>query len=227
MVSQATGRKFDNTHVFFDTDKAIDFAKKTREQIIIFDEPAFGGLKAEWRKKTQINLIKLLYTARVKRHFVIFNLVKFSKFNDDIIEKAIALIRIYRRNESARERRFLYIPKKRIPSLIDYWKRKHIRAYNKFTVYHGTLFRYVLPEIIDKNLYNQEKEKSIESIGIEEEKKDISRMKLRAQQRDFVKFCEENGITQKKFAPYLHVAPNTLSDWKKYPENRPISLENE
>jgi len=171
LVAQATGRTFDNSRIFFDTAKAVDFAKTTKEQIIIFDEPAFGGLKAEWRKKTQIDLIKLLYTARIKRHFVIFNLVKFSKFNDDIIEKAVALIRIYKRNETMKERRFLYIPHKRIPAMLDYWHRKHIRNYIKFAISHGTVFKYVLPEIINKDEYNKIKEESISMIG-EDEKKD-------------------------------------------------------
>lgn len=227
IVSQETGRTFDNSRIFFDTDKAIEFAKKTREQIIIFDEPAFGGLKSEWRKKTQINLIKLLYTARIKRHFVIFNLVKFSKFNDDIIEKAVALIRIYKRSEMLKQRAYIYIPKKRIPSLLDFWHRRHIRAYNKFSIAKGTIFKYVLPDIIDKEEYNKEKEKSIEMIGSEIEVKDISRDKLRSQQRDFVRFCEEKGITHKEMAPYLHVAANTLTGWKKYPQNTPISLGND
>jgi len=225
LVAQATGRTFDNSRVFFDTNEAVNFAKKTREQIIIFDEPAFGGLKSEWRKKTQINLIKLLYTARVKRHFVIFNLVKFCKFSDDIIEKAVALLRIYRQDESQKRRSFLYIPHKNIPSLMDFWHRKHIRAYYRFKTFRGNVFRYVLPEIIDKQLYNEQKDKAIEMIGDDDEKIDLKTKKLHKLQSGIVKFIKEKKITQEEIAPYLGVARNTLSEWGKLGEKDPISLE--
>ena len=43
----------------------------------------------------------------------------------------------------------------------------------------NALFRYVLPEIIDKEIYNKEKEESIAMIGEEQEKGDnISQQKL-------------------------------------------------
>jgi hypothetical protein len=215
LVSQATGRVFDNSRIFFDTSKAVDFAKSTREQIIIFDEPAFGGLKAEWRKKSQIDLIKLLYTARMKRHFLIFNIVKFSKFSDEIIEKAIALIRIYKRDETLKERRFLYIPKKNIQSLLSFYHKRHIRAYNKFKTLRGTLHRYILPEIIDKELYNQMKEDSIENIGNDVTKyKDTTknqRIKWGVQ-----RFLAHHKIPYKFLEPFIDCETKTVSQWGKY-----------
>jgi len=165
LVSKKTGRSFNEKNIFFDTSQAVDFAKKTREQIIIFDEPVFSGLKAEWRKKTQIDLIKLLFTARYKRHFVIFNLIKFNKFSDDIIEKAIALIRIYKRDESKRTRRFLYIPHKRIGSLLNDFRRLHKRNYMRYKTISGNLHRYVMPEIINMEIYNKMKDDAVMTIG--------------------------------------------------------------
>lgn len=223
-VSKATGRTFDNSRIFFDVDKAVDFAKRTKEQIIIFDEPAFGGLKSEWRKKTQINLVKLLYTARMKRHFIVFNLVKFSKFNDDIIEKAVALIKIYKRDESRRERRFLYIPHKNIPSLLDYWHRKHIRAYKKFAILRGTVFRYVLPEIIDKELYNREKDNAILSIGVDDDKESNQTKKVKKLQSGIYKLMKEKKLSREELSKYLGFHVDTISEWKNIDEKELESL---
>lgn len=170
-VAKQTGRSFTVDNVFFDSDEAVNFAKTTKEQIIVFDEPVFGGLKAEWRTKTQINLIKLLYTSRVKRHFVVFNLIKFSKFSDEIIERAVALIRVFKKSATLKERKFLYIPAKKLPAMLEYYHKKHKRNYFKFAILRGSVFKYVLPEIIDKALYDEKKDKAIESIGIDKNKK--------------------------------------------------------
>lgn len=226
LVSQQTGRVFDNSRIFFDTAAAVKFAKETREQIIIFDEPAFGGLKAEWRKKTQIDLIKLLYTARIKRHFVIFNLVKFSKFNDDIIEKAIALIRIYKLSESKKKRGFLYIPKRKLAHLLDYWHKKHFRAYNSYSVYRGSVFRYVLPEIINREEYNKVKEASISTIG--EEDKHSKKEKL-LQSKIAVGFKKlKEKYPDLKLADYCNmmgISSGTPSKWNENSKKEGITLE--
>ena len=168
-IAKATGRPFNVKHIFFDMRKAIDFAKSTKEQIIIFDEPAFDGLKAEWRKKVQIDLVKLLFTARKKRHFIVFNLVKFNKLNTDIIEKAVGMIRVYQRDNSKQERRFLYYKQSSLKALLDAYTRTHTKKYASFVSFHGTLFRYVQPEIIDNEEYDKMKDEAIMSIGVEGE----------------------------------------------------------
>jgi DNA-binding transcriptional regulator YiaG len=226
IVAQATNREFDVNNVFFDTEKAINYAKSTSHKIIIFDEPVFHALKVQWRNKTQINLIKLIFTSRKKRHFVIFNLVKFSKFSDDIIEKAIALIRVYKKSETKKERRFLYIPHKNLPLLLNTYRKRHKRSYFKYAIIGGTLFRYVLPEIIDKEKYEAMKDEAIMSIGDEDGRENNSK-KLMKMQFGIHKFIKEKGIKREEIARYLGCTPNTLSHWAKIQEKHGIFIINE
>lgn len=167
IVAKITGRPFTHENLFFKTDNAIDFSTKTEKQIVIFDEPAFGGLKRDWRNKTQLHLIQLLFTARKKRHFVIFNLIKFNRFNRDIVEKAIGMIRVYKRNEQDKQRRYFYFNKERISSLMDYAERRKYRAYSKFRIAQGSLPPFVLDKLINNDEYEKSKDEAIASIGVE------------------------------------------------------------
>ena len=225
-MAKRTGREFNISHIYFDADKLLDFAKRTREQIIIWDEPVYAGLKREWWSKTQINLIKLLYTSRIKRHFLIFNIVKFSEFSPKIIERSIGMIRVYQRDLSKSERRFLYFRQVGITKLLDLWNRKKIRMYNKCFSFRGTLPPYVLDKIIDKEAYDKMKEDSILTIG-EDGKELKGSHKLLKLQYGIAQFQQEEKVDRYKLANYLGIDHKTLSKWLKITEKHPIPLGNE
>lgn len=221
IVAKITGRPFSHENLFFKTDEAIKFSTKTEKQIVIFDEPAFGGLKRDWQNKTQFHLIQLLFTARKKRHFVIFNLIKFNRFNRDIVEKAIGMIRIYKRNEQDKERRYLYFNKEKLIGLIDYAERKKYRAYNKFKIAFGSLPPFILHKIIDVEKYELSKDEAIASIGNVIDKKEEKHKEkeglLQIKILNGYKRMKEEGIeiTLENYCKYMDISKGTTTNWRE------------
>lgn len=177
-VSQQTGRMFDNSCVRFQAEQMIEEAKKTKDKIFIWDEPALQGLKKQWWNKVQINLTQLLMMARKNRHLFIFNLTDYTEFNKYIIRRAVFMIRIYTRGEKNKTRRFMYFPRKKLRLMWEVFQTKRKRQYTKFHSLHGSMAEgYLLPEIIDEAIYEKDKDDAIRSIG-EEQNKDRWEKKL-------------------------------------------------
>jgi len=176
--SFTTGRPFNLSHVFFDIEKLIKFASETKEQVIVWDEAALGGLTDQWQNKIQMRLIQLLMVARKKRHFFIFNIPKVFKLRDYVIlDRAIALVHVYARNEIELGR-FVYFTKKKKELLYYDWKGSRRRNYKKFVDFRGT-FPNVLAELIDEDEYDKMKDEAILSIGDEANKQSVNEPYIR------------------------------------------------
>jgi len=177
IVHTLTGRPFSEKNVFFDVAKAIRFAQNTEGQIIIFDEPASDVLSMEWWKETQKNLIKLLMMARKKRHFFIFNITKFWKFNEYIIvDRALGMVHLYVRNNEISPR-FVFIRKKKLQSLYNDFRSKKMRNYYKYYSFRGTFpdilepqYKNNILDMFNVDVYEKEKDKAIMDIGLKANK---------------------------------------------------------
>ena len=186
-ISYQTGKPFSEKNVFLDIKKAIDFAKTTEGQIIIFDEPAKGVLKMQWRTILQQNLIELLMLSRKKRHFIIFNFVKFYKFNEYIVvDRCLGMAHLYERRDR-KGYAFAYIPRARLEDLYNDAIKKHQRNYFKYSIFTGEFPDVLNPNkkynILDKfdfETYDKEKDRVIASIGEKEpdEKPDERTIKI-------------------------------------------------
>lgn len=171
-IAHKTGKSFSDKNMFFELKDAIDFAKTTEKQIIIFDEPAKGVLRAQWRNQLQQNLIELLMLSRKKRHFIIFNFVKFYKFNEYIVvDRCLGMAHLYERKDK-KAYAFAYIPRGRLEDLYNDAIKKHQRNYFKYSIFTGEFPDVLNPEktynILDSfniESYEREKDKAISSIG--------------------------------------------------------------
>jgi len=154
-------------NIFFNLDDLIDFAIKTDEQIIIWDEGALGGLASEWWNKNQKKFLKLLMVARKKKHFWVICIPKFFKLNEYfVIDRSIALIHVYSR-DNIQKGRFCYFNKSKKEKLYYDWKRKRMRSYKKWKGEWGT-FSEALPIVLDEAEYDAMKTKAILDLGNEE-----------------------------------------------------------
>lgn len=171
-ISYKTGIPFSEKNMFVDLKKAIDFAKDTEHQIIIFDEPAKGLLKMQWRNQIQQQILELLMIARKKRHFLIFNFVKFYKFNEYIVvDRCLGMAHLYERRDR-KGYAFAYIPRDRLEDLYNDAIKKHQRNYFKYSVFTGEFpdvlnpdKEYNILDSFDIQAYEKEKDRVISTIG--------------------------------------------------------------
>lgn len=215
-VAAKTGRAFprDCSRIFFDANAMTEFAKSHDDQIILWDEAALGGLTTESYNKVQVRLLQLLMVARKKRHFYIFNIPKFFRLKEQIIERAVALIHVYARNEVDLGY-FTYYRKSAKAALYDEWKSSKKKVYYKYISYKGG-FSDVFDLIVDEKIYDQMKDKAIMSIGTSDlKKKDYEYIRFRYRIASF------EGVEKKELCEALQITPQLLASWKKLPEKYP------
>ena len=210
-VKYNTNREFTNKHVFFRATDLLTHAQKTEKQILIYDEPALDMLSNEWWKEEQINLIKLLMTARKKRHFLILNITKFYKFNEYVVvDRSIGLIHVYSRREIVAGR-FVYIKKRAIEWLYNSYRSSKRRDYKKFTSFRGS-FPDFPKGIIDLNEYEKRKDQAIQTIGTKKDSKKDQELKNLKIKIGKVK-CPIQ--TKDQLAEMLELSSRTLIRWAK------------
>ncbi len=189
-VSEQTGREFSEKNVFFDVNELMRYAQSTEGKIIIWDEPAFQALSTDWASEAVKNITRLLMTARKKRHFFIFNLTKFYKFNEYIVvDRPMGFIHVYSRN-NIKSGRFVYIRKK---FLEDLWRDYKVSKKRNYKLYASKKVRGTFPDILnpkypnnvlsefDNDAYENKKDEAIAGIG---KKKDSKQSEKWMKQRD-------------------------------------------
>ena len=214
-VKHHTGRSFTTNNIFYSAEKLVKFAQETTGQIIVYDEPALDMLGGEWWKQEQQNLVKLLMMARKNRHFFIFNITKFYKFNEYIVvDRSIGLIHVYSRNE-IEPGHFVYIKKKAIEFLFNSYKSSKKRDYKKYSCLRGTFPDYV-PGIIDLEQYEKEKTEAILSIGSN---------KVNKWKQELEKFKRKLAVSKlpinnkEELAEALGVSKRTVYTWAEKDKN--------
>lgn len=216
-------------HMFFKLESMMNFAKSTENKIIIWDEPAIDSLSADWFNDLNKNLLRLLMTCRKKRHFLIFNFVKFYKFSEYInVDRALALIHMYSKNEVT-PGRYIYIKKKKLENLFNDYKRKKERNYKKYMNHGGDM--PLVEDMIGKmginiegipncdlKMYEEQKDKAILSIG---ETNKINKYKIRWREltRKIARL-KAPILTMEMVYNQLGIPRKTFQSWKegKYDE---------
>lgn len=210
LVKDKTGRDFTTKNIFYSAEKLVNFAKNTTGQIIVYDEPALDMLGGEWWKKEQMDLVKLLMMARKNRHFLIFNITKFYKFNEYIVvDRSIGLIHVYSRNE-IEPGHFVYIKKKAVEFLFNSYKSSKRRDYRKYSSLRGTFPDFV-KGIIDMEQYERDKDKAILSVGgikSNKWKQDLEKFKasvgsLKCPIRTKTELAEQMGISERSLYTWV------------------------
>lgn len=232
-ISEKTGRVFNETNIFFDLRKMIEFIQNTDNQIAIWDEPALEALTGDTSKRIIKDLTRLLMMCRKKRHFVIINMTYFNKFTDYIVwQRPLGMVHVYSRDETS-PGRFVYLKKKGLEQLWQEWKHKHRRSYNK---YYDRRIRGSFPDVLNidyahnvlsgfnYDAYNQAKDEAIQSIGKEKEKENI---KLLTLQWKVGKYWQNLKLNRGLFAKQIKINERTLYRWLKIPPELQKLLENE
>ena len=227
-LAEKTGRVFNHTRVFADLEKMIEFIKNTKEEIVIWDEPALQGLSGDTHSKILKNLIRLLMMARKKRHFIIINMAYFNKFNDFIVwQRPLGMVHVYSRNE-LEAGRFSYIKKKNLENLWQDWRRYKRRNYKKWaTRYIRGSFPDVLnPEYkhnvlsdFNLNTYEKAKDEAIDKIGKTDKK--IIGIEIRYWKYKIATFPLKTTAISK----HLNCTDRVIQQWRNFPKKYPEIIE--
>jgi DNA-binding transcriptional regulator YiaG len=221
-VKAKTGK---DIHLFFNLEPMMEFGKRTKEKIIIWDEPSLDSLSTDQIKRLNKDMQRFFMTVRKKRHFFIINYTKFWKFPEYmVVDRSIGMVKM---NEY-KMGRFLYIRKVRLEFLWNQYKRKKKRDYKKASSFGG-----VIPNIFEKHFkeiginvnnikdadydtYEIEKDKAIESIGKEKKsKKEILwEKKLKHLRKKVSEIPKRFKIRQVDLASFLKVNSGRLREWK-------------
>lgn len=224
-VAHKLKRPFTMKNVFFDVKKLIDFAKNTKDQVILWDEAALQGLASDWATRTQRDLVKLLMVARKKRHFFMFCIPKFFKLNEYLVlDRSIGLVHVYAKHEKELGR-FVYFNKKAKERLYHAWRKSRQRNYRKSYTMHG---RFVIAEgkVIPEDEYDKEKDKAIASVGEKAEVFNRTQARLYRLQYNLYKMTQDKAMTQEQLAKYLKITRGSISEWGEYAKKYPQILIN-
>jgi len=212
-------------NMFFRLEPLLEFAKKTEGQIIIWDEPALDSLSTDWFRSTNKDLMRLLMTCRKKRHFFIFNFVKFYKFSEYVVvDRALGMIHMYSR-KGVMPGRFQYIRKKKLEKLFTDYKKKKIRSYKECKSFNGAF--PIVENMLDKmsitiegtpncdlKMYEELKDKAIESIGQDRTKKENPYYKKFQELKKQIGQIKCPILTKEQLAERLDVSGRTLLNWR-------------
>ncbi len=217
-IAHTTNRQLTlKDNLYFDLDKLIDYATKTKDQIIWWDEGALGGLAVEWWRKNQIKFVKLLMVARKKRHFFIICIPKFYKLNEYLaVDRSVGLIHVYSPDEVTIGR-FVYFTKKRKEKLYETWRKTKSRMYKKYYDFHG-MFTKSLSKVVDEVKYDLMKDEAILSIGGSEETKED---RIDTVRKEVVATVLRNSVplkvnfTQQKLALLFEVSERTIQRYTR------------
>lgn len=232
-----TGR---DIHLFFKLKDMASFVKNTEKKIIIWDEPSLDALNTDWYNGANKDLIRLLMNCRKKQHFLIFNFTKFDKFSPYIVvERAIALVHMYSRNE-IEAGRFVYIRRRNLEELYNKYRASKKRFYKQLSSIRGSFPDVMKPELFNKmkiyvnnipnatmEIYNQEKDKGILSIG-ESKEADTKDNKYEKELKELKYKCSQVKPPIKsrdEYASKLKISVRTLQTWAHAYKNHEDSVE--
>jgi len=228
-ISEKSNRPFSEKNVFFNVDKMMDFAKNNEEKIIIWDEPSLEAMSGDSRKAIVRDLVRLLMTARKKRHFFIINMTYFNRFNEYVVsERANGMIHLYTRKKTG-QARFVYIKEKFLTALWYDWK---IKKRKNFFKYCDKRTRDTFPAVLDEeypynvlsefdnDYYEQRKDEAIAGIGEKEGMSKLHAKTLRLQHALY-KVYKESGLSRDKFCELAGISQQTVYEWKAIPTKYP------
>lgn len=212
-------------HLFFKMDKFLEFAKSTKEKIIIWDEPALDSLSTDQVKTRNKDLTRLFMAIRKRRHIFIINYTKFWKFPEYlIVDRSIGMVHMHSRKIG----RFFYIRQKKLEDLWNDKRKKNKRNYRKRMSFGGQM-----PLVLEKHFselgifingkvatiddYENEKDNSIFKIG--EEHKESKTLKKQKEKLDLLRYKiamipKKIKVNQATLASLLGVNPGRLREWK-------------
>ena len=192
---------------FFDPQELLKFAISTEEQIIVWDEAAFGGLSTSWQSKMQQKLCTMLMVTGKYRHTYIFIIPSFFRLNRYMaLDRSSGLIHIYSPDMLSRGSFTCYNRSQKTWIYNSYRKSE---TYGKVNSFRGQFTLKNTQNIIDEVEYEKKKDEAIHKFLNKVEVKDNQKL-LQLQYNIATKLPTNIGME------VANVCRNTIYDWKKH-----------
>lgn len=220
--AHATGKTFGLDNVFYDADKLANFADTNREEVIIWDEAALGGMGMQWQTKVQQKLIITMMTNRKNCHFYIFIIPKLWKMNSYLaLDRSISLFHVYSADMITRGN---YICLNRKQKTWVYNNNRKSESYGREYAYAASWTVKNTEDIWDEDEYDKKKSESI--IEFKKEHIDVdnrtgkNRVKLKYLWLQY-KFATFPGASLQEKANHINSTKTTISIWRNNCEKNP------
>ena len=201
------GKPFSVDNVFFDVEKMMKFASENEAQIIIYDEACLMAMATSWQNKIQQKLIKVLMMARKKKHFFFFNIPKFRKLNEYIVDRAIGLVHVYS-PDMIKQGHFVYFKKDQKDWLYENQKERGKKTYKMGWSFRGSFSNP--KNLIDNVEYEKRKDEAIRSIF----KDDVKKIDSTLEENKWLKErIASLPIKRDIKAAHFDRTPRTISKW--------------
>jgi len=214
-----TGRTFTLDNVFFDPNELINFINSTKNQVIVWDEAALGGLASGWQNKVQQRIIQTLMTCRSRRHIIFFNCPKFYRLNlYFVVDRATGLIHVYS-EDGMNAGCVTYHMKDWLEKMMNFWSSKKKKPYK---VFHSKRLRGTFPDgfkagIINEDEYDKKKDYYTQQLLSSYSTDGYNEKLLKLQYNIYMM----KDKTQKEKAEIFGIGADTISSWGKIPLKYP------
>lgn len=159
-LANKMNKKFTVDNIFFDPEKMIKFATTTREQIIMWDEAAFGGLSSQWHNKVQQKLRIMLMVAGKYNHTYFFIIPSFFELQKYIaVTRSMGLINV---TTPDMIQRGFYTVYNRNQKTFIYNHYTKTQWYGHDRCFRGRWLMKNVDKIIDWDIYEDKKDKAIQ-----------------------------------------------------------------
>ena len=212
-IADLTGREFNVKNMFFDLGRMNKYAGNTKDQIIVWDEAAAGGLAHSWSNASQKKLKSMLMMCRKLRHVFIFCIPRFYRLSSDLIERSYCMFHMYEDKEE-KLGNFMFYGQEGLERLYENWKKKRYPQYWSFKKLHGH-FTWVLPRLIDEEAYEKAKDEAIKKLVNEVHSVESPREIIYKTKREIAKKAWFIYKNLRKVSDLVGIDRKTAGIWKK------------
>ncbi len=200
-------QEFGLNNIFFDPEDMMAYALKTKRQVLIWDEAAFGGLSSQWQSKIQQKLNQMLMVAGKYEHFYIFIIPSFFKLNWYMaVHRSELLIHVYSADMESRGDFTYFNPQQKC------WIYNNNKKSNMYTSPSGRgKFTYKnTDKILDETAYEAKKDDAIMAWAA----KDSDKPGSKETQYQLLKYLASKLIDTQILTENLEKTERTVQKWR-------------
>ena len=207
-ISYTKGAKFTIENIFFDPDEMLEYATTHQDEMIIWDEAAFGGQSNQWQNEVQRKMNTMLMVCGKFKNTYIFIIPSFFRLNRYLaIDRSLGLIHVYSPDLITRGQ---FICLSEAQKIRAYNKYRQTEWYGKQHSFRGT-FTIKNQDFIDEAVYEAKKDAAIKKFLEDKGQKKKDKLEL-------IQNKLATNMTPQEVMSLVGVSQKTVYNWKNRAE---------